>query len=76
MRIEPLFRILKSRILYGGNPGPWRLIKETQNLDDVNDFLELENLMPLFGGNVVWGTESDSMGCSDLYKIEVALIRE
>jgi hypothetical protein len=72
--VEPLFRIFKSRIIYGGMPGDWRLIKETQNLDDVNDFLELENLIPMIGGSL-WGTESDSMGCSDVYRIEVALIR-
>jgi hypothetical protein len=75
MRLEATFNIYKARIIYGGYPADWRLIRLSHNLDEVNDFLELENLLPLYGGGAVWGTEPDSMGCSDIYRIEVQLQR-
>jgi hypothetical protein len=68
-----IYHVLKSRFEYGGPfAGSWINVSSFERIEDVETFLRIKKAT-VKKFDTRYETEPDSMGCFDLYRIEVEL---
>lgn len=68
---ECLYTIYKTRSQYGNVLwNDWKAVASYERASDVRTFLKIKKVLARYQGCTHYYTETDSMGCFDIYKVD------